>query len=113
MICDLSEQYRTLLVEAGFIATHPTAWETLNEYSRSWEVVKAVLCAGMYPNLVRVDYGRGKRSRRCKLFTKGHGKIKPHPSSVNGNENDFNHHWLMYHDKVREHSFRFVFIPAT
>ena len=31
----------------------------------------------------------------------GHGKITPHPSSVNGHEQHFDHRWLMYHDKVR------------
>lgn len=96
MVADLSEQYRELLRDSGFL--RDAAAETAaNQFSGSWEVVKAALCAGLYPNVVRVDWGR----KRCKLFTKGHGKIKAHPSSVNGFENGFDHRWLMYHDKVR------------
>ena len=32
----------------------------LNSNSENWAVVKAALCAGLYPNLLRVDRERGQ-----------------------------------------------------
>ena len=43
----------------------------------------------------------------------GHGKITPHPSSVNGHEQHFDHRWLMYHDKVRTVGGLFVYDSST
>ena len=134
MIVNLADQYKVLLQERGFLRNAEDV-AAANTFSRSWEVVKAVLCAGLYPNAIRVDSGR----KRVKLFTKvctapgvvravfatvmvgnvrmsrpqGHGKITPHPSSVNGHEQHFDHRWLMYHDKVRTVGGLFVYDSST
>ena len=38
------------------------------------------------PNLVRIDFGRSRGERTGKMYTKEHGPIKAHPSSVNDKE---------------------------
>ena len=65
MIVNLADQYKVLLQERGFLRNAEDV-AAANTFSRSWEVVKAVLCAGLYPNAIRVDSGR----KRVKLFTK-------------------------------------------
>lgn len=48
----------------------------LNSNSENWAVVKAALCAGTYPNLIRVD------RERQQLITQKESKVRFHPSSV-------------------------------
>jgi hypothetical protein len=46
------QRMRTL----GFVRPRGTSdVRYLNSNSANWAVVKAALCAGMYPNLIRVD----------------------------------------------------------
>uniref|UniRef100_T1JES8 RNA helicase n=1 Tax=Strigamia maritima TaxID=126957 RepID=T1JES8_STRMM len=48
----------------------------LNSNSENWAVVKAALCAGTYPNLIRVD------RERIQLMTQKESKVRFHPSTV-------------------------------
>lgn len=48
----------------------------LNTNSENWAVVKAALCAGTYPNLIRVD------RERKQLITQKESKVRFHQSSV-------------------------------
>lgn len=99
MVEDMRRQFRELLQEMGFLRAdgrRPDGSDP-NAYGEAWGVVRAVLAAGLYPNVIRVDFGR----KRCKLYTPNDFKLKPHPGSVNGNEHNFDHRWLCYSDKVR------------
>jgi hypothetical protein len=73
--------------------------DAANRNAGEWAVVKAALFAGLYPNLLRVDVGRHKFKTR--FFSKGVGKVQPHPSSVNAAHNDWEHRWLMYFERQR------------
>lgn len=48
----------------------------LNMNSENWAVVKAALCAGAYPSIIRVD------KHRRQLMTQKESKVRFHPSSV-------------------------------
>ena len=61
MILDLCVQYKALLQDAGFAASGAAA----NRASDLWPVVQAVLVAGLYPEVARIDPKR----RRCRVFT--------------------------------------------
>jgi hypothetical protein len=50
----MKKQYTDLLHDAGLLDRGNDA----NRHSASWAVVKACLCAGFYPNLIRVDPGQ-------------------------------------------------------
>lgn len=56
---------RSQLERLGYIGTTPDSnYVKLNENSKNWSVVKAVLVAGSYPNLAYVD--RDKRKIRTR-----------------------------------------------
>ncbi|ESO09137.1 hypothetical protein HELRODRAFT_110038 [Helobdella robusta] len=82
----------------------------LNSNSENWSVVKAALCAGMYPNLIKVN------KERSHLITNKESKIRFHSSSVLGpapNEVGSNMHnvavsrlptdWLAFEEMTRMH----------
>eukprot|EP00899_Mesostigma_viride_P016339 jgi/Mesvir1/24706/Mv21986-RA.1 len=78
-------------------------------------LVKAVLCAGLYPNIIQVknpekvykqtetgavekESGGNKPSQ---LFTRDDGRVFLHPSSINFHVNRFETPWLAYSEKVK------------
>eukprot|EP00899_Mesostigma_viride_P020357 jgi/Mesvir1/28322/Mv04842-RA.1 len=73
-------------------------------YSSS-QVSLAVLCAGLYPNIVRVENGAGvDKPAKCLIMDKESGTqstVFVHPCSVNFNVNTFPSQWLIYHEKVK------------
>ncbi|XP_024533616.1 DExH-box ATP-dependent RNA helicase DExH1 isoform X2 [Selaginella moellendorffii] len=81
----LSPTYDAFLVQA------------YNKHSDDLEMVRAVLCAGLYPNVVQCK----ARGRRTAFFTKDDGKVEPHPASVNSRVGQFAQPWLVYSEKVK------------
>ncbi|XP_063956231.1 3'-5' RNA helicase YTHDC2-like isoform X1 [Lytechinus pictus] len=77
MIVGMRTQLLGQLRASGFVrARGPGDIRDLNTNSENWAVVKASLCAGMYPNILKVD-----RERR-QLTTKTESKVRFHPNSV-------------------------------
>lgn len=60
-------------------------------------MVCAVLCAGLYPNVVQCK----RRGKRTAFYTKDVGKVDIHPSSVNAFVNEFPLPFLVYSEKVK------------
>lgn len=73
------------------------AAQTYNKYSGDMEMVRAVVCSGMFPNVAQCK----QRGRRTALFTKEDGKVDCHPSSVNARAQYFRQPWLVYGEKVK------------
>lgn len=71
----------------------------LNAHASSWAVVKACLCAGLYPNVARVDMG----PRHASLFIKNLGAVSPHPGSVSAGApaTAWRHRWAVYNEMAR------------
>jgi len=84
----------------GFHAADAARDGTLNQNGQDEELVKAVLCAGMFPNIARISW-KGRHGQRVNFQTFEDGQIKLHPSSVNESVKDFEHPWLIYNEKVR------------
>mmetsp|Transcript_40726 Transcript_40726/g.129928 ORF Transcript_40726/g.129928 Transcript_40726/m.129928 type:complete len:263 (+) Transcript_40726:603-1391(+) len=76
-------------------------------------VVKAVLCAGFYPNVVRVQHPpkvyaeisggtkeKDAEARQIKFFTKVQGRCFIHPTSVNFKSGKYESPWLVYSEMV-------------
>ena len=112
MVRDMREQFRELLIDSGLVQKDKPSSSSNkgsffkqsdgNEFervSKEWGVVKGVLVAGLYPNLIRVDPGRHKF--KTAFITKSNGKVTPHPGSVNSAHNNWEHRWLIYYDKQR------------
>lgn len=60
-------------------------------------MVCAILCAGLYPNVVQCK----RRGKRTALFTKEVGKVDIHPASVNAGVHLFPLPYLVYSEKVK------------
>ncbi|GJP32741.1 hypothetical protein CLOM_g17337 [Closterium sp. NIES-68] len=89
-------------------------WNVFNENSQSWRVVKGVICAGFYPNVVRVqrpekrfvktEHGAVERdaaARAVRFYTRADGRVFLHPGSVNFSQGTFESPWLVFSEKIQ------------
>lgn len=59
MIAGMRSQLLGQLRASGFVRVRGSGdLKDLNANSETWAVVKAALCAGTYPNLIRIDRDR-------------------------------------------------------
>ncbi|GJN20838.1 hypothetical protein PR202_gb08264 [Eleusine coracana subsp. coracana] len=96
MMDDMRNQFFDLLSDIGFV-NKTRGVKAYNHYSSDMEMVCAVLCAGLYPNVVQCK----RRGKRTAFYTKDVGKVDIHPSSVNAFVNQFPLPYLVYSEKVK------------
>lgn len=63
-------------------------------------MVCAILCAGLYPNVIQCK----RRGKRTALYTKEVGKVDIHPASVNAGVHLFPLPYMVYGEKVKSSS---------
>ncbi|XP_047330338.1 DExH-box ATP-dependent RNA helicase DExH1 isoform X2 [Impatiens glandulifera] len=99
MMDDMRMQFLDLLSGIGFVdkSRGPKAY---NQYSNDMEMVSAILCAGLYPNVVQCK----RRGKRTAFYTKDVGKVDIHPASVNSGVHLFPLPYLIYSEKVKSSS---------
>ena len=103
---DIRRQYRSALAELGFVARSDGEVDPA--------VLKAVLCAGLYPRVARVAhpsatysktahgaFERDAEARNVKFFTKDGGRVFLHPASVNFGVGRFESPFVAYMEKVQ------------
>ncbi|KAK3004339.1 hypothetical protein RJ639_018255, partial [Escallonia herrerae] len=71
--------------------------EAYNQYSNDLEMISAILCAGLYPNVVQCK----RRGKRTAFYTKEVGKVDIHPASVNAGVHLFPLPFMVYGEKVK------------
>ncbi|TKV93426.1 hypothetical protein SEVIR_9G225300v4 [Setaria viridis] len=96
MMDDMRNQFFDLLSDIGFVSK-TRGVKAYNQYGSDLEMVCAVLCAGLYPNVVQCK----RRGKRTAFYTKDVGKVDIHPSSVNAFVNQFPLPYLVYSEKVK------------
>ncbi|OAY40762.1 DExH-box ATP-dependent RNA helicase DExH1 isoform X2 [Manihot esculenta] len=96
MMEDMREQFLTLLADIGFVDISRGA-RAYNQYSHDLEMVSAILCAGLYPNVVQCK----RRGKRTAFYTKEVGKVDIHPASVNAGVHLFPLPYMVYSEKVK------------
>lgn len=77
-----------------------TLEDAIFEHSRNsatLELLRAVLCSGMFPSIAAVTNGTKKPS----FLTLEDGTVRPHMVSVNSTARFFPHRWLIYTEKVQ------------
>ncbi|XP_062112415.1 DExH-box ATP-dependent RNA helicase DExH1 isoform X1 [Humulus lupulus] len=96
MMEDMRMQFLDLLAGIGFVdkSRGPAAY---NQYGQDLEMVCAILCAGMYPNVVQCK----RRGKRSAFYTKEVGKVDIHPASVNASVHLFPLPYMVYSEKVK------------
>ncbi|KAI5058462.1 hypothetical protein GOP47_0026632 [Adiantum capillus-veneris] len=128
MLRDLRLQFAVLLADIGFISLQEVNnlkngdldhW--MNNTQRPFNctahlpsILKATMCAGLYPNVAKMDdesvksghanaltSRAGLASSQKVLWTDGRQEVFIHPSSVNHDVSEFQHPFLMYHEKVK------------
>ncbi|CAA7390557.1 unnamed protein product [Spirodela intermedia] len=96
MMEDMRMQFLDLLSDIGFVDKRkgPKAY---NLYSDDLEMVCAILCAGLYPNVIQCK----RRGKRTAFYSKDVGKVDIHPSSVNAGVHTFPLPYMVYSEKVK------------
>ncbi|KAK9170294.1 hypothetical protein Syun_002434 [Stephania yunnanensis] len=96
MMENMRNQFLDLLSDIGFVnkSKGPKAY---NQYSNDLEMICAILCAGLYPNVVQCK----RRGKRTAFYTKEVGKVDIHPASVNAGIHLFPLPYLVYSEKVK------------
>ncbi|KAL3690222.1 hypothetical protein R1sor_016531 [Riccia sorocarpa] len=111
------QDFIKILTDIGFLQTKGFGGANLGAYdanSNSIRVVKAVICAGFYPNIVRVQHpektfvqtegGTVEKiaaARELRFFTKADGRVFLHPASVNFHVGIFEYPYLIFSEKVK------------
>uniref|UniRef100_A0A7S3UW47 DEAD-box helicase OB fold domain-containing protein n=1 Tax=Heterosigma akashiwo TaxID=2829 RepID=A0A7S3UW47_HETAK len=104
MVSDVRDQFRDLLIGAGILAKNSSL--EVNRHAASWPVVRAAICSGLYPNLIRVEF----RKKRPKFVSRDYDGLKLHPGSVNAqNPGHLEQEWLVYHELVKGVGGTFVY----
>ncbi|KAM5559305.1 DExH-box ATP-dependent RNA helicase DExH1 [Rosa sericea] len=96
MMEDMRLQFVDLLSNIGFVDKSRGA-NAYNQYSHDLEMVSAILCAGLYPNVVQCK----RRGKRTAFYTKEVGKVDIHPGSVNAGVHLFPLPYMVYSEKVK------------
>lgn len=95
MIEDMRFQFLDLLSSIGFVDKSNAG--AYNQFSNDSEMVSAILCAGLYPNVVQCK----RRGKRTAFFTKEVGKVDIHPASVNAGVHLFPLPYMVYSEMVK------------
>ncbi|XP_059451853.1 DExH-box ATP-dependent RNA helicase DExH1-like [Corylus avellana] len=93
---DMRMQFLDLLSDIGFVDKSRGA-NAYSQYSHDLEMVCAILCAGLYPNVVQCK----RRGKRTQFYTKEVGKVDIHPASVNAGVHLFPLPYMVYSEKVK------------
>ncbi|KAG5556410.1 hypothetical protein RHGRI_006865 [Rhododendron griersonianum] len=96
MMEDMRNQFLDLLSDIGFVDKSRGA-NAYNQYSKDLEMVSAILCAGLYPNVVQCK----RRGKRSAFYTKEVGAVDIHPASVNAGVHLFPLPYMVYSEKVK------------
>uniref|UniRef100_A0A452H8M0 ATP-dependent RNA helicase DHX30 n=1 Tax=Gopherus agassizii TaxID=38772 RepID=A0A452H8M0_9SAUR len=102
--------YETFLVSAPSDCTMPSA--ACNQYSEEEELVKGVLMAGLYPNLIQVRQGKVTRQGKFKPNSYSYrtkaGTVLLHKSTINRQASKLYSRWLTYFMAVKSNGGVFV-----
>lgn len=105
MLANMKRQFAEHLRKTGFLTSGDVKDARANRNSGNEDLVRAVVCAGLYPNVCSVKVKRNKhRGSFPRLSTATERKVDVHPKSVNAKETGFRYPWLVYHLKMKSSS---------
>ncbi|XP_077146831.1 ATP-dependent DNA/RNA helicase DHX36 [Ranitomeya variabilis] len=104
MLGDMKGQFAEHLLGAGFVSSRSPKDPKSNINSDNEKLIKAVICAGLYPKVAKIRLSHKRKRPGMKVSTKADGGVNIHPKSVNVEEREFHHHWLVYHLKMKTSS---------
>ena len=117
--------YASVLSDMGFIPhrycghrralsqTDRSAIERVNALAQDGRIVKAILCAGFYPNIINIvkpenryvqieggAFAKDPSAKEVRFFCRNVGRVFLHPTSVNFSAGRFESPWLLWTDRV-------------
>jgi ATP-dependent RNA helicase DHX36 len=102
MLINMKKQFAEHLHSLKFLASKDYKSKEANRHSKNEDLVRAIICAGLYPNVASV---RVKSSKRLPpqpvLATLTDRRVVVHPKSVNAKESKFRHPWMVFHVKMK------------
>ena len=101
MLNNMKRQFADHLKNMKFLNSSDIKGREANFNSNNEDLVRAIVCAGLYPNVASVKLKKGKFAV---LQTEHDKRVNIHPKSVNANEIRFRHPWMVYHLKMKSSS---------
>ncbi|XP_067138666.1 ATP-dependent DNA/RNA helicase DHX36-like [Centruroides vittatus] len=104
MLNNMKKQFARYLHELHFLHCDYLKHPDFNINSNNDALIKAIICAGLYPNVAKLKFPKERRQNHHappKMYTPENGRIAFHPKSVNYREKTFKTPWLVYHKKVQ------------
>ncbi|KAH0534883.1 ATP-dependent DNA/RNA helicase DHX36 [Cotesia glomerata] len=97
LLVEMKQQFAQHLYEMKFLDSSDPSDKRANRNSNNLAVIKAIVCAGLYPNIATVQNGK----LFCKLRTVEDGTVKIHPSSINARANQLPTPYVTYYLKQK------------
>ncbi|XAR63935.1 RNA helicase [Bertholletia excelsa] len=97
-IDSLRKQFYFLIRDAGLIDNNSI--QTCNMWSHDEQLVRAIICAGLFPGICSVV----NKEKSISLKTMEDGQVLLHSSSVNSQEPKIPYPWLVFNEKVKVNS---------
>ncbi|CAL8147757.1 unnamed protein product [Orchesella dallaii] len=106
LLMNMKKQFAEHLHQMDYMSTAIVEDGEHNVNSDNIGIVKAIICAGLYPNIatVTVKVKMNGSLGLAKIRTREDGKVDLHPKSVNCNENNFESGYLAYFQKMKTSS---------
>jgi len=102
------------LESAGFDGVLKATGSLHNTNSENSKMIRAIICAGLYPHVVRVDAPQqtciptvsgpipvAPQAKELRMITKNHERVFVHPQSVNFTRGEYESPWLVFHSKFQ------------
>ncbi|KAJ1522137.1 hypothetical protein ONE63_002448 [Megalurothrips usitatus] len=105
MLRDMKKQFVHHLHDMKFLQSSNPRAPASNVNSNNTSLIKAIICAGLYPNVafLRKSMKKGNFNMK-KITTPQDGRVVLHPKSVNDKEVNFPSPFLVYHLKLKSAS---------
>ncbi|XP_067002715.2 ATP-dependent DNA/RNA helicase DHX36 isoform X2 [Anabrus simplex] len=104
LLRDMKAQFAEHLYKMNFLEAPDTKTYSANHNSHNLSLVKAMICAGLYPNVAiikKVKKVRNTDMFKKKIMTPEDGGVSLHPRSVNEREKMFESPFLVYYLKLK------------
>lgn len=101
LLKNMKKQCAEYLCDIGFVTNNDPKHPAVNRNSNNVDIVKAVLCAGLYPNVAKVTNVPKSNSAAPKLKLKDQMKVTVHKASVNGSAKAFESKWMIYYQLMK------------
>ncbi|KAI3895368.1 hypothetical protein MKX03_032581 [Papaver bracteatum] len=96
-INSLSKQFFYLLKDTGLVDYDPATWNT---WSHDEHLIRAIICAGLYPGICSVV----NKDKSVSLKTLEDGEVNLYSNSANAREPKIPYPWLVFNEKVKVNS---------